>query len=74
MSKLGVSILSMIVGLAIGVLVGRTLFKDSPPKSWAPDTQHYYYHLNDSMAVRHTISISEGRLVHKVDTVAVESR
>jgi hypothetical protein len=74
MSKPGLSILSMLIGLAAGILVGYLIFTHSAPEPPAPDAQHFYYRLNDSMIARHTISVSESLLGHDVDTVAIELR
>jgi len=74
MNKPGVAVLSMLIGLVSGILVGYGLFTDKTPRPSLPDPQHYYYRLNDSTLVRHTISVSDSGLNHTVDTLAVESR
>ncbi len=74
MSKLGLSILSMLIGFVAGILVGYVIFTHSAPEPSAPDAQHFYYRLNDSMIARHTICVSESLLDHNVDTVAIELR
>lgn len=74
MSKVGVSIVAALVGLAVGVFAGYLLFSRSTPEPSAAAARPFYYRLNDSMIVRHTISVSENKLGHRVDTVAIESR
>jgi hypothetical protein len=74
MNKPGLAILSMLIGLVAGILVGYMLFAAKTPKPSLPEPQHYYYRLSDSTMVRHTISVSDSGLNHNVDTVTVESR
>jgi hypothetical protein len=74
MNKYGIAVLGTLIGVAVGILVGYGLFANSTPKPFPSQPQHYYYRLNDSTVVRHTISVTDSGLHHKVDTVAVEVR
>jgi len=82
MSKLGLFLLSICAGIVIGLLLGYTFFHHSgttPPSAAAgrtdsSGTYEYFYHLNDSLAARHTVSGSESGVLHHVDTVAIEPR
>jgi hypothetical protein len=74
MNKYSLAVLGTLIGLAVGILVGYGLFAHTAPKSLPSEPQHYYYRLNDSMVIRHTISVSDSGLHHQVDTVAVETR
>jgi hypothetical protein len=74
MNKLGLSILSVLLGFAIGILTGYAIFKDGKPAPTIPASEQYYYRLNDTTAIRHTISSSDSGVVHKVDTLEVLNR
>jgi hypothetical protein len=74
MNKYALAVLGTLIGLALGILVGYGLFAQATPKPFPSAPQHYYYRLNDSMVIRHTISVSDSGLNHRVDTVAVETR
>jgi len=74
MNRLALAILGTLIGLVVGILLGYGLFANKTPKSSTPEVQHYYYRMNDSTMVRHTISVSDSGLSHKVDTIAVEQR
>jgi hypothetical protein len=74
MDKTGLVILSLLIGLVAGILIGYGLFTDRSTKPVHADPQHYYYRMNDSTVVRHTISVSDSGLSHTVDTLAVEPR
>jgi hypothetical protein len=74
MNKLAVAVLSTLIGLVVGILVGYGLFGGKTSNRSVPDPQHYFYRLNDSLIVRHTISVSDSGLDHKIDTVVVEPR
>jgi hypothetical protein len=74
MNKGGLAVLSLLIGLVAGILVGYGLFAGNAPKPARPEAQHYYYRMNDSTVVRHTISVSDSGLSHEVDTLMVERR
>ena len=74
MNKYAIAILGTLIGLALGIIVGYGLFANAIPKPFPSAPQHYYYRLNDSMVIRHTISVTDSGLNHKIDTVAVEAR
>ncbi len=82
MSKLGLFLLSICAGIVIGLLLGYTFFHTSGTKSPSatagrtdtPGTHQYFYRLNDSLAARHTVGGADSSILHRVDTVAIESR
>ena len=74
MNKFGLMVLGTLIGLVVGVVLGYALFTEKTPKQSLPEAQHYYYRLNDSTMVRHTISVSDSGLDHRIDTPAVEQR
>lgn len=78
MSKLGLSLVSMLIGLTVGLFLGHALFTKSaetPPLLPAPPgNQEFYYRLNDSMMARHTISVSDSGPSHSIDTVEIQTK
>jgi hypothetical protein len=74
MSKLALSLLSLLCGLAVGVLLGYALFSHRAPLVSSPNAEHFFYQLSDSTIARHTVSVSNGRLEHTVDTLTVHTR
>jgi hypothetical protein len=81
MSKTGVFLLSFCTGITIGLLLGYQFFHR--PETISPSvstrfadssgTHQYFYRLNDSLAARHTVSGSDTGVVHRIDTVAIDS-
>jgi hypothetical protein len=82
MSKMGLFFLSICVGLVAGLLLGYAFFHESTPRSSpadvdqpaVPDSQQYFYRLNDSLITRHTVSGTDGKVLHRVDTIGVQER
>jgi len=86
MNKSGLAVLTLAIGLVVGLLLGYAFFDASTPASTAatsmssgdtdqtaaPDSQHYYYHMNDSMISRHTVGGSGDAIYHRIDTIAVQ--
>ncbi len=74
MNKLGLPVLGTLIGLAVGIVIGRALFTEKAPKPVLPDVQHYYYRLSDSTITRHTISVTDSGVSHDIDTLTVGQR
>ncbi len=76
MNRLGLPLLSALIGLAVGIVAGYALFteKTARPAPAAPEVQQYYYRLSDSTITRHTISVTDSGLSHTIDTLAVGRR
>jgi hypothetical protein len=74
MDKTGLVIISLFIGVVVGLLIGYGLFTDRTPKAVQAEPQYYYYRMNDTTVVRHTINVSDSGLSHKVDTLLVEQR
>lgn len=81
MSKTGVFLLSLCAGIIIGLLLGYQFFHHpgnapayrSAGHADSSGTYQYFYRLNDSLAARHTVSGSDSGVMHRVDTVAIDS-
>ena len=74
MTKLAASVLSLVIGLVIGFLAGFVLLGQRATSPPVEDARHFYYQLNDSTIVRHTITGSGAGVKHTVDTLAVQTR
>ena len=82
MSKTGLFLLSLCGGIVIGLLLGYQFFHRpetaTPPVVSGPadtsGTHQYFYRLNDSLVVRHTVSGSDDQVVHHKDTIVVHSQ
>lgn len=74
MNRLGLAVLGALIGLVVGIVIGNVFFTDKSPKPVLPDVQHYYYRLSDSTMARHTISVTDSGLDHRIDTIDVEQR
>ncbi len=82
MSRSGIALLSLCVGLVVGLLLGYVLFQQGERTAAAVTVQSpdsagarvYFYLVNDSTLSRHTISSAGGAVAHAVDTVAVSWR
>ena len=74
MNKPGLLILGIVLGFVVGILSGYAIFKEGKPGPSIPAGEQYNYRLNDTTAVRHTISVSDSGVVHKLDTIAVLNR
>ncbi len=74
MTKPVVSIVSLAVGAVIGFLAANALQSRRAPEHPTGDAQHFYYRLNDTTIVRHTISGRGPGLSHVVDTIALQPR
>jgi hypothetical protein len=73
MNKLALSILCILVGFVAGIITGNAIRGEREPQQAASRPSHYYYWLNDSTIVRHAISGSDSSMVHRVDTLLVET-
>ena len=82
MTKMGIFLLSLCAGIVVGLLLGYTFFHNPGASSPATitgrtdtsGTHQYFYRLNDTLAARHTIGSSDSGVVHRVDTVAIDSK
>jgi hypothetical protein len=73
-NKTSVSLLSIILGFIAGILTGYAVFTAKSPAPRSVEKEHYYYRLNDTTVVRHTISASDSGVIHALDTIAVIDR
>lgn len=73
MNKLALSIICILVGFVAGIITGNAIRGNGEPQPLMSHPSHFYYWLNDSTIVRHAISGSDGSMVHRVDTLLVET-
>ncbi len=74
MKKLSVSIVCIVIGFAVGVVFGYHYFEQPARESHTPEVRSFYYLLNDSTIVRHSIRAIDGSVEHSVGTIPLLPR
>ena len=74
MNKAALIILGIVIGTVIGILVGKESSSPSATAPAPPDVHQYYYRLNDSMVARHTVTLKDSSVTHRVDTLALDTK
>ena len=58
----------------IGVLAGKEFLPPAAKAPAPPDIHHYYYRLDDSTIARHTVTLQDSSVTHRVDTLALDTK
>ncbi len=74
MNKAALIILGIAIGAVIGILAGKECFSPSATAPAPPDVHQYYYRLNDSTIARHTVTLQDSSVTHRVDTLALDAK